>query len=430
MTAMHFDDSLPALLSEAERILGTEALERITVLRDAAGQLTCLIDGELAPAEQDELARALMARLGRYARPQRVVADRLSVGAAGLLAEATAQWLPFGEHRIRYLDRRIVGADWLRGPIELSVSPPRFVFASLKGGVGRTTALCVAAAELAQQGKNILVVDLDLEAPGVGSLLLGEGSAPRYGVIDYLAESTLYPAEQLEPLIAEMVATSTLTTAGGGRVEVVPAVGLASQPHNYLGKLSRALLDVGPEGDTVAVRDKTVRLLDALVARSSYDAVFLDARAGLAELAAGPILGLGARVLLFGTAQRQTLDDLRWLFAQLNALIPPGSGSPWQQLRMVLAKMPSDAEQIEWFQDELYTLFLDYIYEEQEGDTGFNFAAGDRSAPHYPVPIALNPAFGAWDPSRRPAQLAQGFYQATFAPFLDMLRRDLDERTE
>ncbi|HNN97718.1 MAG TPA: ParA family protein [Pseudomonadota bacterium] len=425
MSALHFDDSLPGLLEETQEVLGQQALSNVVVLRDASGQLTCFFDGELSEAQKGQLEQRLTARLGRYARPERVIADRASLGAARILSldADRFQWMSFGEQRIRYLDRRIVGADWLHGPAALATSPPRFVFASLKGGVGRTTALCVAAAELAQEGKNILVVDLDLEAPGIGSMLLPEGGSPRYGAIDYLAESALYPNEDLRPWLAELVAPSTLTTGSGGRVDVVPAVGAATRPENYLGKLSRALLDAGPSGETLPLRDKIARLLDELSGRSSYDVILIDSRAGLAELAAGPILGLGATVLLFGTAQRQTVEDLRLLFAQLNALIPPNTSSPFQQIQMVLGKMPSDPDQTGWFQEELHTLFQEYIYEEQEGETGFNFSSDDASAPHYPVPIALNSAFGAWDPTRQPGQLQRAFYNATFAPFLGKLRQ-------
>ena len=38
-------------------------------------------------------------------------------------------------------------------------------FYSFKGGVGRTLALVNSAIELSTRGKNVLVVDFDLEAP-------------------------------------------------------------------------------------------------------------------------------------------------------------------------------------------------------------------------------------------------------------------------
>ena len=40
-------------------------------------------------------------------------------------------------------------------------------FYSFKGGVGRTTALGITAARLAQDGHRVLCIDLDLEAPGL-----------------------------------------------------------------------------------------------------------------------------------------------------------------------------------------------------------------------------------------------------------------------
>ena len=40
-------------------------------------------------------------------------------------------------------------------------------FYSFKGGVGRTLALVNIGIELAQTGKRVLLVDFDLEAPGL-----------------------------------------------------------------------------------------------------------------------------------------------------------------------------------------------------------------------------------------------------------------------
>jgi hypothetical protein len=38
-------------------------------------------------------------------------------------------------------------------------------------------------------------------------------------------------------------------------------VGSATRPENFLGKLSRALLDLGPDGETWPLRDKLARLV-------------------------------------------------------------------------------------------------------------------------------------------------------------------------
>lgn len=61
-------------------------------------------------------------------------------------------------------------------------------FYSFKGGVGRTMALANAAVLLAKRGKRVLVVDFDLEAPGLDKYY-GEFSSPHagtVGLVDFL----------------------------------------------------------------------------------------------------------------------------------------------------------------------------------------------------------------------------------------------------
>lgn len=426
MTRISYDNSIDELAAVVRDELGEDALRQGVVLREAAGRLAFFVDGELTTTQRERLSEALRVRLGRYAREDRVLAAGGDPGVAQILGSPSFQWLLVGDVSVRYLDRRVVGVDWLESPSPLATGVPRAVFASLKGGVGRTTALCVAASELARQGFNVLAVDLDLEAPGLGGMLLPPSPDlhPRCGVIDYLVELSV--TGEAGPVLDDMVAASILDTGRSGRVDVAPAYGTATRPEHYLGKLSRAMLDMGPDGASATVRGKVAQMVEALTARGSYDLVLLDARAGLAELTAGPLLGLGAALLLFNTAQQQSLEDLRLLLAHLYTLTKPGQGSPWTALRCVLAKATPDAARGEWFIDELYKLFQDYVYEAQIGIEGFNFAPNDPEAPHYPVPIAFNPLFADWDPARRPTDLSQSFYEATFRPFLAALEAQLD----
>ncbi len=61
-------------------------------------------------------------------------------------------------------------------------------FYSYKGGVGRTTALINVAAELSRRGRKVLVVDFDLEAPGITSYDFCAKAATTPGVVDYICE--------------------------------------------------------------------------------------------------------------------------------------------------------------------------------------------------------------------------------------------------
>lgn len=61
-------------------------------------------------------------------------------------------------------------------------------FYSFKGGVGRTMALMNTAIELVQRGRKVLVVDFDLEAPGVSSFDIAAETTESLGLVDYVCE--------------------------------------------------------------------------------------------------------------------------------------------------------------------------------------------------------------------------------------------------
>ena len=73
--------------------------------------------------------------------------------------------------------------------------PAIVVFASQKGGVGRSTALAVAATEFAYRGKSILAIDLDLEAPGLGGMLLPADELSAFGALDSYVENGRGPID-------------------------------------------------------------------------------------------------------------------------------------------------------------------------------------------------------------------------------------------
>ncbi|MBE7635472.1 AAA family ATPase [Sneathiella sp. P13V-1] len=60
-------------------------------------------------------------------------------------------------------------------------------FYSYKGGVGRTLALTNCAAEFAKRGKKVLIVDFDLEAPGITSIDTFKECAGK-GVVEYISD--------------------------------------------------------------------------------------------------------------------------------------------------------------------------------------------------------------------------------------------------
>lgn len=61
-------------------------------------------------------------------------------------------------------------------------------FYSFKGGVGRTMALVNVAYQLAAQGRSVMMIDFDLEAPGLDTFLKPYGARPHRGVVDFVAD--------------------------------------------------------------------------------------------------------------------------------------------------------------------------------------------------------------------------------------------------
>ena len=93
-------------------------------------------------------------------------------------------------------------------------------FYSFKGGVGRTMALVNSAVELANWGRRVLIVDFDLEAPGLDTFdALGfQRDVP--GVIDFVTE---YMVSGQAPKIEAFIEKSASIGTDGGGLWIMPA---------------------------------------------------------------------------------------------------------------------------------------------------------------------------------------------------------------
>lgn len=328
---VRYDDSLPCFVRQLVNIFGVDLIQRTVIVRDAGGRLSAVLPERITSERLNDAIHKVSTELENYARPDRLIADIESPGASSLIKEATGvSPITINGQKIRIIDRRIVGADWLRPPVNSSEGIPRIVFASLKGGVGRSTALCVVAAHLSRKGLRVLAVDFDLEAPGLGSMLLKESELPKFGTLDYLVENGLSGVDS--KFIADLSGGSFLGS-GGGRVTVVPAIGksTADNPANTLGKIARAYLeDIKPDGTNSSVSEQLREMIQTFESTGAYDIILVDARAGLHETTAAAILALGGDTLLFGMDQPQTFIGYRLLLAHL-AQFPINSNDDWRE---------------------------------------------------------------------------------------------------
>ena len=294
-----FDDSLPALATLMEAELGASVFERAVFVRDATGYLSVVVDKELDEGKLAELNKKAVEVLGRYARSEDCIRDRDGSGSQRLLGIAEPNRVRIHGRKLIFVDRRMVGADWLLPPKGANTIP-RIAFVSVKGGVGRSTALAVMAAHLSARGLRVLAIDLDLEAPGIGTMLISPDAMPKYGTLDYLVENGI---SGIDDDFMENTRGRSFLGSGGGQVTVLPAFGSKTieHPAGGLAKIARAYLeDVQTGGGTLSLTDQIREMLERFEATGAHDVVLVDGRAGLHETTAAVVLGLGAETLLFG----------------------------------------------------------------------------------------------------------------------------------
>lgn len=93
-------------------------------------------------------------------------------------------------------------------------------FYSFKGGVGRTMALVNVGLSLASRGKRVLLVDFDLEAPGIQTFDLLKPSSDTPGVVDFVHD---YLESGEAPDVSQYVYECKNSAWSEGSVLVMPA---------------------------------------------------------------------------------------------------------------------------------------------------------------------------------------------------------------
>lgn len=208
------------------------------------------------------------------------------------------------------VERLLSNESWIRASDENPKAwPPVVAFYSFKGGVGRTTTAALTALTLAREGKRVVVVDLDLEAPGIEGYFFAPGDPKgtvNAGVVDYLLERAVVGAGY-QPDINDFVLpySDPAIAATGGSLLIVPAGRLDDTYMERLGRVN--LADIGRRhGEDNPLRALIGGVLDWRTA----DLVLVDCRTGFTDLGGITLNGLSKLdVLVFrgGEADRRYL---------------------------------------------------------------------------------------------------------------------------
>lgn len=399
----------------------------LALVRDLYGRIRIALPPHTAAdGADDSLWQELHALLGPYSPGVEnllLSGDTLLAPDAIFKSQDLVPLEPSSSARPFFLDRLINGGDWLRPQFpDAPPRVPRATFYGLKGGVGRSTALALFARHLAVRGKNVLVLDLDLESPGVGSLLLPADSFPASGLVDWFVEDAVGGADAT--LLDDLTASSPLAAATQGQIRVAPAHGLGETA--YLPKLARVTLDVRTQTGMESFSMRLHRLVESLEQHWKPDVVLLDSRAGLHDVAAVSLTRLGALALLFAANGEQTWQGYRLLFRHWQANF--GSLPHFREnLRVVDALVPETGrpEHRATALAASHALFEETIYEESAPDAqeAFNYALDDPDGPHHSVPIFWSRIFQGFNPSSAPATVSDAEVTACYGEFLQTCER-------
>ena len=262
------------------------------------------------------------------------------------------------------IDRLASEATWSSiGAQAGGATIPRVVFYAMKGGVGRSTAVAACATALAQAGRRVLVLDLDLESPGLSASLLPPDRQPAFGITDWLVEDLVDNGDAVNSALS---ALCPLSGASSGEIRVVPAHG--REPGEYLSKLGRIWMPKFVEGGRRQVwSERLERLIRELEQEHQPDMVLIDSRAGIDEVASACITDLDAsRIYLFALDSPQTWQGYRLLFQHWRH--HGGAQQIRDRLQIVGAMIPTwhdrRQEAVNALAEHAYDLFLETLYDQ------------------------------------------------------------------
>lgn len=401
---MNFREVVPAVVELVGQTGVLNEDHELTIVRDVQGLVRLIVRVDASatrPVTLPEAAAvatletALRTRLGRWlGTPAVWLDDRGTKGAAALalkLARDQQELAPWprktGDPKWLLLERHAAKRTWTGEvkprppwPIEAVDSrgkPPIVTFFSHKGGVGRTTALAAVALHLARAKWRVALVDMDIEAPGLGSLFLPD--APKVGVLDFLVETSPAPATTARD-VTSFVGDTRFVGDGAG-IQLVPAGELDD---DFVQMLAR--IDLQDTALDSALAERIRALVDQLRRDFSADIILVDARTGLHEVAGLMLSGLSHAAVVVGTNSPQSAAGLRRV-ARLLATPYDRTSSEPRPLVLVhgMAPTASDPRQVAE-EAEFRTTAYDVLSEEYypEGQVP---QQDEPTRPHVPIVV-------------------------------------------
>lgn len=211
-------------------------------------------------------------------------------------------------------------------------------FYSFKGGVGRTMALANTGAQLAARGFRVLMIDFDLEAPGLS--YLQHQDTP--GLVDLLldarergldADLFALPAAEVVARHARTLELPPQMRGRGGELRLMPAGRLAGDYSANLERLALAQLYKDGDGQPLMAAFKAI-----LREADAFDFVLVDSRTGFSEESGICTRDLADAVVVVMGLNRQNREGTAAFLAALRA-------AGQRPLTVVMSPVPNGEEE-------------------------------------------------------------------------------------
>ena len=300
--------------------------------------------------------------------------------------EKTSQ-LVEGTSNVYFSERHIENTNWFINE-KYELNTPVTSFYSFKGGVGRTTATVLSALLLARQGKKVMIVDFDLEAPGLASIFANRSDNAEEllsvnGFVDFLIDFEFNKRDFNKINLDDYYFRKNeqaLVGSNGGELFIVPAIATNSENSiNYINKLSKANIRFGLGKDYAP--DIFLKKMEE---KLKPDHILIDTRTGINDVGGLVFNRYAQNIFLLFYGNQQNMFGLESILPELKKLNNNGI-----KFYLVNSPVPADVQLAEeetgFFVEKSYDIFLKYFYDKDTFPS-----QNDETADHFPINIPYN----------------------------------------
>jgi MinD-like ATPase involved in chromosome partitioning or flagellar assembly len=242
--------------------------------------------------------------------------------------------------------------------------PQIVAFYSFKGGVGRSMAVLNLAFALAGKGRHVLVLDMDLEAPGISGFLHREkeiAGFARRDMVDLVNQAFSAPlpldplalppvTEYVVPILSEKLHGTPHPFSELGRLDIIPV----DEGRDYFERLTSLGLGNYNQDDLVRAGSVLRAWLKSLRfpievpdyygpncdRAAGYDYVLVDSRTGITETGGLCIGPLSDQLVVLTALNDQNVEGTRRFLTEVGILDAPPAPKPY----MIVASLVPTGE--------------------------------------------------------------------------------------